>query len=343
MIRDPRLSWLTGGKVSPEGEAGFPLGKWIAISLCIFLVCLYFFSSTHKTNMIKIPKKFLDRVPAPLKHFKTIAEAQRSRDVSEADTVTLVKDMLADVFGYDKYTELTSEFAIRGTYCDLAVKLEGKLSMLIEVKAAGVTLNDSHLRQALNYGANQGVEWIVLTNALEWKLYRVRFGQPISHDEVSSFSISTVNPKSEDDLRRLFLLAREGWAGGAMDVFHQHSQLLNRYTVTQMLLTEGVLSSIRRELRRLFPDVKVESDAIASILQAEVIKRDVLEGDKWKEAGDRVKKATSKLARQAAKKISSTGTPGASDEAPTDVETDVETDLEEEPVNEEPTQPEPAE
>jgi hypothetical protein len=47
-------------------------------------------------------------------------DATKDRDVSEADTVTIVKDLLAEVFGYDKYAELTGEFAIRGTYCDLA-------------------------------------------------------------------------------------------------------------------------------------------------------------------------------------------------------------------------------
>jgi len=252
--------------------------------------------------MIKINKKFLDRLPVALKNYRPIAEAQRARDVSEADTVTLVKDMLSDIFGYDKYTELTSEYAIRGTFCDLAVKMEGKLTMLIEVKAAGVALNESHLRQALNYGANQGVEWIVLTNALEWKLYRLKFGQPVTHDEVSSFSILTANPKSEDDLRRLFLLAREGWSGGAMDIYHQHTQLLNRYTVSQMLFQDAVLQSIRKELRRLFPDVKVDADEISQILTGQVVKRDVMEGEKWSEAGDRIKKASGKLARLAVKK-----------------------------------------
>jgi len=42
--------------------------------------------------------------------------------VSEADTITLVKDLLSEVLGYDKYAELTSEHSIRGTYCDLAIK-----------------------------------------------------------------------------------------------------------------------------------------------------------------------------------------------------------------------------
>lgn len=48
--------------------------------------------------------------------------------------MTIVKDLLSEVFGFDKYAELTSEL-IRGTYCDLAVKLDGKPRVLIEVKA----------------------------------------------------------------------------------------------------------------------------------------------------------------------------------------------------------------
>lgn len=56
----------------------------------------------------------LDRLQTTLKTFQNIASIQKSRDVSEADTVTLVKDMLADMFGFDKYLELTSEQQIRG-------------------------------------------------------------------------------------------------------------------------------------------------------------------------------------------------------------------------------------
>jgi hypothetical protein len=70
-----------------------------------------------------------------------------------------IGDMLADVFGYDKYFEVTSEYAIRGTYCDLAIKLDGKLTTLIEVKAVGIDLKEQHIKQAVDYAANQGVDW----------------------------------------------------------------------------------------------------------------------------------------------------------------------------------------
>ena len=65
--------------------------------------------------MASIPKKVAERLVGGIKRFQPILSAARARDVGESDTVTIVKDMLADVFGYDKYSEVTSEFAIRGT------------------------------------------------------------------------------------------------------------------------------------------------------------------------------------------------------------------------------------
>ena len=49
--------------------------------------------------MVKLPKKFCDRVAAKLKPYQAVVVSHRTRDVSEADTVTVVKDVLADVFG----------------------------------------------------------------------------------------------------------------------------------------------------------------------------------------------------------------------------------------------------
>ncbi len=249
--------------------------------------------------MLKISKKVIDRVSSTLKTYQNIAQSHKSKDVSEADTVTLVKDILAYCFGYDKYQELTSEQQIRGTFCDLAVKIEGKIKYLIEVKAAGVNLNDSHLRQAISYGANQGIEWVVLTNAVEWRLYRIKFGQPIDHEEVSSFCFLEINPKKEDDLKKVFLLCREGISSDAMDTYHQHTQILNKFTIAQILLTDPIVSVIKREIRRLFPEIKVDTEQITDILNNEILKREVIEGEKVKETQQKIKKITTKLTKQA--------------------------------------------
>lgn len=65
-----------------------------------------------------------------------------------------------------KYSEVTSETAIRGTYCDLAIKVNGALQFLLEAKAIGQELKDTCLKQAVDYAANQGLDWVVLTNGI---------------------------------------------------------------------------------------------------------------------------------------------------------------------------------
>ena len=68
-----------------------------------------------------IPNRIRDRITSGLKRLLPIVTQQKTRDISEADTVTLVKDLLSEVFGFDKYAEITGEHAIRGTLddCDI--------------------------------------------------------------------------------------------------------------------------------------------------------------------------------------------------------------------------------
>jgi Type I restriction enzyme R protein N terminus (HSDR_N) len=245
---------------------------------------------------MKIPKRVIERFSL-IKGFQAIAASHKARDVSEADTVTLIKDILCSVFGFDKYNELTSEQQIRGTFCDLAVKIDGKIRYLIEVKAAAVDLNETHLRQAINYGANQGIEWVVLTNSIEWRLYRIKFGQPISHTLVSQVNLFDLNLRSEDAQERLFLLCREGLTTDAMAAFHNYAKLFNQYTVAQAILSESVLAAARKEIRRLFPEIKVDADQLRDMLTNDVLKRDVVDSENAREAANTIKRINSKAAR----------------------------------------------
>jgi predicted type IV restriction endonuclease len=74
------------------------------------------------------------------------------------------------VLGYDKYQHVTSESAIRGTFVDLAVIVDNKNRFFIEVKAINTELKDTHVKQAIDYAANAGVDWVVLTNGLMWRV-----------------------------------------------------------------------------------------------------------------------------------------------------------------------------
>lgn len=250
--------------------------------------------------MANIPKKVTTRLVQEFGSFQKVLATARDRDINEADTVTIVSDILANAFGFDKYTEITSEFAIRNTYCDLAIKVEDKVQYLVEVKAVGLTLKENHLRQAVNYGANQGIPWVVLTNGIVWEIYRIRFEKPIDADLVCSIDLLDINPRKSEDQEKLFLLCKEGLSKAAMDEFHERVQSVNRFILGALALSEPVVSVIRRELRKMVSGLKVENEEIERILKNEVLKREILEGDPATKAKARVKRATSQAKKKTA-------------------------------------------
>lgn len=167
--------------------------------------------------MASIPKKAADRLSVGIKKFKPIIASAKTRDVGEADTVNIVIAMLSDVFGYDTFTEVTSEHQIKSTYCDLAVKLDGNVQFLIEGKAIGKELKDEYVKQAIDYAANLGIDWVVLSNAERWRAYRVIFGKPIDSELVFEFNVADVDTKSDACLEVLYTLTKEGWQKAALE------------------------------------------------------------------------------------------------------------------------------
>jgi hypothetical protein len=262
--------------------------------------------------MVVIPKKVSDRLSKEIGKFQRILKTAKDRDVNESDTVTIIVDMLASVFGFDKFLEITTEQAIRGTFCDLAIKLGGKIKYLIEVKAIGLNLKDNHLRQAIGYGATHGISWVVLTNGINWEIYRIRFEKPVDYDLVCSFDFLGLNSRKQDDQSKVFLLCKEGIEKAAIEKFHDHVASVNRFMVGAITLSAPVVSIIRRELRRISPDVKVSDEEIEKILAFEVLKRDVVEGEAADSAMRRVKK---QLKKQVTKK-SETNSASSESETP---------------------------
>jgi len=268
--------------------------------------------------MASIPKRVSDRLAAGVKKFQPILASAKARDVNESDTVVIVTDVLADVFGYDKYSEVTSEFSIRGTYCDLALKLDGKCQALIEVKAIGTELRDAHLKQCIDYAANQGVEWAILTNGIDWKIYHVIFAKPIDQVLVAELTFASLNTKDEAHMQLMFLFTREGWAKSAVGDYKTQREALSRFFIGATVISDAVVSVIRRELKRLSPDVRIEADQIKEVLVNEVLKRDVLEGDKAISAKKAIGRAAARVLRTA-KAIEAESAAPAADiaEAPT--------------------------
>jgi hypothetical protein len=60
---------------------------------------------------MNVPAKFVKRVNETLKKYQGIIAQLKKKDANESDTVTAITDILQDIFGYDKYADITSEYA----------------------------------------------------------------------------------------------------------------------------------------------------------------------------------------------------------------------------------------
>lgn len=265
---------------------------------------------------MKLTKKTEDRILATVPKFQKVLAVAKARDLNESDTVVIITDILTEVFGYEKYLEVTSELAIRGTYCDLAVKIGEKFQFLIECKAVGTDLKDMHLRQAVGYGANKGIQWIVLTNGIDWQMYRLRFEQPIAWDLVDRFDLLSGSLKDQRYIESLYLLSREGVEKCAREDLYEKIQCVNRFVVGNILLSEPVVSTVRRELRKLADGIRIEDSEIVALIRDGVLRRDLVEGE---EAAAASAKVTKMQKNGAQKKPSLKPRAGESEESATEI------------------------
>jgi hypothetical protein len=103
-------------------------------------------------------------------------------------------------------------------------------------------------------------------------------------------------PKNPVNLESLFLLTRESMLKSGLYAYHDHLQATNKFYLAAVLLSDSVMDTVRRELRRL-SDVKLEADELRQALIQHVIKRDVLEGEKADDAKKKMAKTANKMLR----------------------------------------------
>jgi predicted type IV restriction endonuclease len=177
------------------------------------------------------------------------------------------------------------------------IRIDDKLQFLVEVKAIGVDLKEQHVKQGVDYAANQGIEWVALTNGVNWKVYRVTFGKPINKELVVDLELPALSGKNDDDIAKLFLLSRESIVKSALEEYHDQKQATNKFVLAAAILSDPVLEVVRRQLRRMSRDLRVETEELRSAISQDVLKREVIEGEPATQARKRLARAASRMLR----------------------------------------------
>ena len=200
----------------------------------------------------RIPKWEADareRLKVGVKKFSKPLADFIARDVNEADTRFLVTDFLCEVLGYDKFSDLTAEFATRGDFADYGLRVDKQLVAMIEVKRVTTKLVEKHLRQVEQYGANEGVEWLMLTNGAQWQVYHLEAALPLTVELV--FEVDLVGPETPaKKADRLFAITRDGMRHKVIDEVWKAKRATSPKAIARVLASAAVVTAVRKELRR---------------------------------------------------------------------------------------------
>lgn len=217
-----------------------------------------------------------ERVKAAIKKFSRPLKDLVDRDANEGDTRLLVTDFLTDALGFDKYTDLTTEYQVRGEFADYGIRIDRELVAFLETKRVATKLAPKHLRQVQMYAVNEGVEWVILTNGGQWQVYHLTGGLPVVLD--LAFEVDLLGEESLTEKgNKLFYLSRDSLKRRQIDELWKARAATSPKAIASVLLSEAVLKVIRSEIRRKTSQ-RVEEKDLARILKDTVLRPECFEG-----------------------------------------------------------------
>jgi hypothetical protein len=207
----------------------------------------------------------LQKLSQSIKEYKKQFLDKPLGELDESGTRLLINHFLTDMLGYKTLEEVKTEYMIKGTYADYVIQLSGKRHFLVEVKALSLNLSDKHLRQSINYGANEGIDWVVLTNGKCFELYRVIFEKPISNELVFSIDLSdSSNIKSNAESLQ-FLHKESVLKNGLEELWKRHSALSPK-SLAKFIYSKEVIKFLQKELKKKF-NAKFEEEHIENAVK----------------------------------------------------------------------------
>lgn len=175
---------------------------------------------------------------------------KQNLELDESATRLMVNFFLTGVLGYEELEDIKTEYNIRGEYADYVIQINRKKHIVIEVKSIQIDLNDKHLRQSLSYAANEGIDWIILFNGRQIRLYRVLFGKPISYYLVFEHDLSDLMCLKKIT-KNIAILLKKNVEKGGLDNYWKRFDALTPISLVKILYTDDVIRAIRLKIKKI--------------------------------------------------------------------------------------------
>lgn len=205
-------------------------------------------------------QKLLNSLKAYRKDFLDVG----LKELDESGTRLMINRFLSDVLGYKQIEEIKTEYMIKGTYADYVIQVDKTRHFLVEVKALSFELSEKHLRQTINYGANEGMEYAMLTNGKNFEFYKIIFEKPISSRLIFAVDLSDV-AALKNASSYLQYLHRDSVVKNSFEPLWNKCEATNPYNIAGIICSDIVLKCIKRLIRTKYNE-KCSDETIVSAI-----------------------------------------------------------------------------
>lgn len=199
-----------------------------------------------------------------LKEYKRKFLDKAIGELDESGTRLMINFFLTDVLGFAAIEEVKTEYMIKGTYADYMIQSGGIRHFLVEVKALSLQLSDKHLRQTVNYGANEGIEWALLTNGKCFDMYKIIFDKPIYSRKVFSVDLSD-GSQYKYHIEHLQYLHRDAVFKKSLKQLWNKCEALDPINVAGILYSKEIMGGIKKIIKSKYNEKCEDEEIIKSL------------------------------------------------------------------------------
>jgi len=211
------------------------------------------------------------------------------KELDESGTRIMINRFLSDVLGYKQLEEIKTEYMIKGTYADYVIQVNKTRHFLVEVKALSFQLSEKHLRQTVNYGANEGIEYALLTNGRNFEFYKIIFAQPISSHLIFALDLSDA-AGLKNAASHLQHLHKDSVVKNLFKPLWNKCEATDPYNIAGIICSDAVMKCIKKLIKARYNE-KCEDEIILSAVHKVISdKMDPMLIKLFKEKKIRVKK-----------------------------------------------------
>jgi hypothetical protein len=184
-----------------------------------------------------------------LKRFVPNLIKAREDNLAEADTAAWVCKFFEEVLGYD-FQDISHEVSMKyGKHSDVCLKIDGKVRLLVEFKAAANKLRDKDILQLDRYASENNHHWALLTNGVDWHLHHLTFDDGIDYEK--AFDVSIDNEETLNNaVELLALLHKKSIAKDELENWWGIASALSPQSLAKALFDEDVLNRLRQVIHR---------------------------------------------------------------------------------------------